>query len=287
MMKSSQDPPHKRVSIVEPSQSDSEGDYQKKVFGDVKPPESSQSSGRFLNPHTSMDLRRKSQEDQLKIQIGRLDSDPSPSKLNHRSSTMQGRNMHRISNDKLGVGVTKSQFVKRKHQEISISKSSSESSSDSDSSLSSDYDDYLAKPNRYISRRKTKSFVFDFMLASMTERQHSLIPGGSSKNIPTSMNKSQNNLLEPGVLRSVSLLPQAGTRTYAPGYNKNDPEIYKSYVEQMKSFMNNVPENEKKLSQKSLKTIKEILKLETSWIFHFCGFCNFWLEYYVRIFFPI
>lgn len=102
------------------------------------------------------------------------------------------------------------------------------------------------------------------------------------------VNKSQINLLAPPAqpLLDLTLAPKAGNSRLNT-INKTNPEIYKSFLFQIKSFINKNPESKKKLSSKSMEIIKKVIQLENSYLFHFCGFINFWFEYYVRIFYPI
>lgn len=166
-----------------------------------------------------------------------------------------------------------------------ISSKLSWSSSSSSSSVSSqdDHFNFIGPPPIGIEgRRKSKSFIFDFM----TDRQASMIPPGVTINEKV---KSSNNLLQPSLLRPKTELPNPNKlrSRISQDYNKNNPEIYKSYVQQMKSFLNNTPSEVQKLDKKSIKIIKKVLTLENSWFFHWTDFATFWLDYYFRILYPI
>lgn len=69
--------------------------------------------------------------------------------------------------------------------------------------------------------------------------------------------------------------------------NKNNPEAYKAYVNQLKNVMDNQEGDDAQMDKKSLKIIKHILNLERSKWFHAYNFLTFNLDYYSRIYYPI
>lgn len=119
---------------------------------------------------------------------------------------------------------------------LALSSSSSSISSDSCSSGSWDghimNDQLISKPGDVRLRRKSKSFIFDFM----TEKANSVLPP-ETNNLKD--NRSQRNFLHSNTLGNEPRTA-GNRRPTSVKYNQNDPEIYKSYVQQMKSFLQNV-----------------------------------------------
>mmetsp|Transcript_19891 Transcript_19891/g.23053 ORF Transcript_19891/g.23053 Transcript_19891/m.23053 type:complete len:160 (-) Transcript_19891:19-498(-) len=98
-------------------------------------------------------------------------------------------------------------------------------------------------------------------------------------------NKNQNNLVHDA---NPDQDQKSGKKSKFSQFSKNNPEIFKAFVSQLKTvFNNNTEDNIQQIDKKSQKIIKTILELENSIVFHFCDFVTFWFEYYMRIMFPI
>jgi hypothetical protein len=145
-----------------------------------------------------------------------------------------------------------------------LSKSSFiDSSLSSDSSSDSEYYDNLAVPNQFDNlRRKSKSFIFDGFI----QKQEQLVQPPPDTAM---MNKSHTNIIGKNFpLLKLSLEPKA-KNSKLHTVNKTNPEIYKSFLFQIKSFYNKGSDNHKKLSKKSMEIIKKVIQLENSLLFHF------------------
>jgi len=138
-----------------------------------------------------------------------------------------------------------------------------------------------SKPPPVKFRTKSKSFIFDFA----TERNNSMMPHTIDDN-----KKSTKDLLQ---------VNYPGSRTMILGNDRNklnanlshlsrhNPEIYKSDLKQIKSFLNNTPGDVAKLEEKSMKIIQKIIKLENSLFFHISDFGTFKGDHYARILYPL
>jgi hypothetical protein len=143
-----------------------------------------------------------------------------------------------------------------------LSKSSfNDSSLSSDSSSDSEYYDNLAVPHFDNLRRKSKSFIFDGFI----QKQEQLAQAHPDTAM---MNKSHTNIIGKNFpLLKLSLEPSA-KNSKMHTVNKANPEIYKSFLFQIKSFYKG-SDNHKKLSNKSMEIIKKVIQLENSLLFHF------------------
>jgi hypothetical protein len=222
----------------------------------------------------------------IQINVGRLDSSPGHSKF-----TSDRAMPSKYGNPQAFLPQISEVSFQNKNQVPNINENSAKISSklswssSSSSSVSSSSDNFnFVKPGPIgiEGRRKSKSFIFDFM----TDRQVSMFPPSNTINDKV---KSSSNLLQPNLLRPKTEFANTNRlkSRISHEYNKNNPEIYKSYVQQMKSFLNNTPSEVQKLDNKSMKIIKKVLTLENSWFFHWTDFATFWLDYYFRILYPI
>lgn len=240
--------------------------YQSKIFG-----KQNLTFNADKNTHRKMENKNVKTAQSIQIKVGNLDS------ISHGGSSMNIK----------ATKPLKSAFAKKapppplsasfshsavNNQNDSKSKLASKQSWGSSSSVSSESDEEYdeVKLRNQLSRLhplgKTKSFAFDFL----TDRHQSVMPQAeplsSNQKAPSKFTQA----LDPQQHSQSMRFPQG--RPTMRYYSRNDPEIYKSYMHQIKSILHNIPSQEDeqdKLDKKSVKAIKKIIKLENYWFFHF------------------